>query len=490
MMFSDLLYRIRALVWRRDVEAEMDDEIRFHMEKAVEKYRRSGLTATEAERRARLDLGGMEPVREACRDARGTRWLEDTAQDLRYALRILRKVPLFAAVAVGSLALGIGANTAIFTMIDALLLKPLPVRDPQSLVSLGQGADDDSATYALWREIRQRQDIFSEMFASGGAGDFDLSAGGEKQPAGGLYVSGSYFATLGVRARLGRGINEADDQRGAAPVAVLSYDFWQRHYAGDRNIVGRTIRLDNHVFEIIGVIERGFFGTYVGEMFEVAVPIACEPLFHPDGPYMDGQHYWWLTIFGRLKPGVDLRRASARLDVWMPPIFHGLFPDDPRKPPYMVLKPAGRGMSYLRGEYGASLILLMAMVGLVLLMACSNLANLLLARAGARGREVAVRLALGASRGRLVRLLITESLILSLSGAALGVVMARWASGVMVAWISPSWQRGFMNLSPDWRVLAFTAGLAVLTGVLCGLAPALRATRPAARSALKEGTRG
>ncbi|HTQ52827.1 MAG TPA: ABC transporter permease [Bryobacteraceae bacterium] len=329
-MLSDLLYRLRALFARRAVEAEMEDELRFHLESAAERYRRAGLPAEEARRRARLDLNGTERVREACRDARGTRWIEDAAQDLRYAARVLRQSPIFASVAVISLALGIGANTAIFSVIDAVLLKPLPLRDPQSLASLGQDASDDSATYALWREMREHQDLFSGMCAYGGD-EFDMAAGGERRPVGVSYVSGSYFSLLGIGAHLGRTISEDDDRRGAAAVAVISYDFWQRRYGGDPNIVGHTIRLDNHPFQIAGVIQRGFFGMYVGEMMEVAVPIAAEALLHPKAPWIDGPHYWWLTIVGRLKPGWDFQRASARLDVLMPPIFHRLFPEDRRK---------------------------------------------------------------------------------------------------------------------------------------------------------------
>ena len=489
-MISDLLYRLRALLFRPAVEAEMNAELQFHLDQAAARYEQAGLSPEEAARRARQDLGGTEQAREACRDVRGTRWLEETIYDLRYVIRTLRKSPLFAAVAVVSLALGIGANAAIFSVINALLLKPLPVRNPENLVSLGQDAQDDSATYALWREVRAHQDIFTGMFAEGGAGDFDLAAGGEKDPAGAQFVSGEYFHALGVSAFLGRTITEDDDRRGAAPVAVLSYAFWQRRYGSDPHIVGQTIRLNHRPFQIVGVIAPGFFGLYVGEMFEVAVPVACEPLFHPDNPYMDAPHYWWLTMYGRLKPGLDLQVASARLNAVAGPIFHELFPDDKRKPPYLVLKRAGRGLSDLRSRYSAALALLMAMVGLVLLMACANLANLLLARANARSREVAVRMALGAGRQRLIRQFLTESLLLSSIGAGLGLLIAQWSSHLMVGWISSWRERVFLSLSPDFRMIAFTAALTILTGLVFGIVPALRVTRVAAPAALKQGGHG
>jgi predicted permease len=416
--------------------------------------------------------------------------LEGFVQDLVYALRSSRRSPIFVAVAVVSLALGIGANTAVFSVIDALLLKPLPVRDPEHLVSLAQDSHGDAASYALWSQLREQQDVFSEMFAAGGAGNFDLATEGEKEPAGGLYVSGSYFSSLGISAMLGRTLTEEDDRRGSSPVAVISYDFWRRRYRGDPAIVGRIIHLDNHPFEVVGVTTSGFFGLYVGEMFEIAIPVASEPILHPQGPYMEQPDDRWLTMYGRLKPGVDLRVAESRLNVVSAQILQTLPNDERGKSPRLILKPAGRGVSELRIDYSAALAVLMAMVGLVLLMACANLANLLLARAGARNREVAVRLAIGASRGRLIRQFLTESLCLSFAGATLGLVVAQWSSRLMVSWISSSRERIFLSLSPDFRILAFAACLATVTALLFGIVPAVRAARLMPQSALKEGEGG
>ncbi len=489
-MLSDLRYRLRALFSRRAVDGEMDEELRFHLERQTAQYLQRGFAPEEAARRARLDFGGPQQIREECRDARGLGWLESLGQDLRYAVRTLRQRPVFAAVAVLSLALGIGANTAIFSVVDALFLKPLPVRDPARLVILGQTEDDDTSTYALWQQIRARQDVFSDTFAYSST-EFDLAAGGEKQPVHGLYVSGGYFAGLGIAASLGRTLMPADDRRGGPPVAVLSYNFWQSRYAGAGNVAGRVIRLDDHPFQIVGVAAPGFFGMDVGDRFDVAIPLNAEALMHSERPWMDQQFSWWLSVVGRLQPDVGLVRAAARLNLLGPALFQAAVPDSTHTPgkPYFVLHPAANGLSDLR-QYKDAATLLMIMVALVLLIACANLANLLLARAGARSREVAVRLALGASRARLVRQFLTESLLLSLSGAAFGVAFARFASRLLVVWISSSRNARFLDLSPDLRMLGFTAGLAVATGLLFGLAPALRATQLAPQAALKEGARG
>ena len=492
-MFSDLMYRLKSLFRRGDAERELDEELAFHLKHETEKLMRSGLPADEARRRARMAVGGAAQIKEDVRDEWIWRWCRDLAQDARYAIRALRQSPTFTAVAVLSLALGIGANTAIFSILDAVIMKPLPVRDPGQLAHLHH-TGDDSYTNAIWEQLHDRQDVFSSAFAYGQA-DFDLADGGERRPAKGVYVSGDYFRTLGVRAAIGRVLTTSDDRRGGAPVAVLNYGFWQRAYGGDAHIAGRTIRLSGHPFEIVGVAPREFFGMDVGNTFDVMVPLASEALIDAERPMIDGRSNWWLTIIGRLKPGVSFSQASARLAALSPAIYRAAMDEDmPREDQEgfiqnkLEMKPAA-GMSYLRDQYGGSLQVLMGIAGLVLLIACVNIANLLLARAGARSREIAIRLAVGAGRGRLIRQLLTESVVLSLAGAACGAVLARWAGPAVVALISVQGQSQFLDLSPDMRVLLFTAGAAVLTGILFGLAPAVKATRGTTSEALKQTAR-
>ena len=495
-MFADLLYRLRALIRRQSVEAELDEELRDHLEREAEKLRKTGLPAEEAMRRARIALGGPEQVKEDCRNARGTWWLETLLQDVRYTFRTLRQSPAFAATAILSLALGIGANTAIFSVLNAVMLKMLPVYEPQRLVELTNREVD--FTYLLWEQIRDRQDIFSGIFTYGG-GSFDLASGGEKHPVEGLYVSGDYFRTLGVRAILGRTILPADDRRGggsAGPVAVLSYGFWQREYGGDRKILGRTIRLDRYPFQVVGVTPPEFFGVNVGETFDVAIPVTSVAILHPENPRMlDGRSTWWLNIIGRLKDNTSAQQASARLKVLASSIYRAAVPEEKTEWQQEFLKntldvkPAATGLSELRDRYGRGLDLLMGMVGVVLLIACANVANLILARANARQREIAVRMAIGAGRLRLVRQLLTESTLISFGGAAIGIVFAYWGSRLLVDLISSAREPLFLSLTPDVHVLLFTIAVATLTGVLFGLAPALEATRLSPSSALKEGSR-
>jgi putative ABC transport system permease protein len=419
-------------------------------------------------------------------------------QDLRYALRALRSAPGFAAVAILSLALGIGANTAIFSLIDSVMLKTLPVSHPEQLLQVRTPAGfDDVFTNPLWEQIRDRQDVFATLFAYSRT-RYNLATGGEVRNVEGSRVSGQYFETLGVQAVLGRTLTAADDKRGCAGTAVLSHDFWQRAYAGRTDVIGQTISLNGHPFEIVGVTQPGFSGIEVGSAVDVTAPICTDAIVDPTTNSLDKRGDWWLRIIGRPKPGISAAQATARLNTLAPEIFKATLPPNllhaDQQAKYLAgtfnTAPASSGVSGVRSQYRLALLTLMVVVGVVLLIACANVANLLLARGAARQREIAIRMALGSGRARLIRQLLTESLLLSFGGAALGVVFAQWGTRLLINLLSTSRSSVFLDLSVDRRMLAFTAGVAFLTGLLFGLAPAWRGTRVQPQNAMKANARG
>ncbi len=439
--------------------------------------------------------------------AANVRWLEHLGQDVMYSLRQLRLNPGFAAAAILSLALGIGANAAIFQLLNAVRLRVLPVENPQQIVEIRaeslQGSSggfygwNPQATYAQWEQIRRQHEPFSGVFAWAGT-RFNLAQGGEAQYASGILVSGEYFGVLGVAPFIGRLFDESDDRRGCgAPPAVLSYAYWQREYGGDPSVIGRKLTLDGHAAEIAGVAPPNFFGVEPGRRFDIAAPLCAEGLLRGENSRLDMKHGWWLTMMGRLKPNTSSEQATAYLRSISPGVYEATLPEgynpDDRKS-YLNFKlaayPAGSGVSFLREQYEESLWILLAIAGMVLLIACANLANLMLARASARQREIAIRMALGASRSRLMRQLLSESLLLAAAGALLGGWLAGSLSRAMVAFVSTQQTRWVLELEPDWRVLGFTAALAILTCVLFGLAPAIRATRSGPGETLKAGSRG
>ena len=427
--------------------------------------------------------------------------------DLRFGVRMLLKNPGFTAVAVLSLALGIGANTAIFQLLDAVRLKMLPVAAPQHLAEVriadmtgARGSFNSpysAVSNPIWEHIKDRQQGFSGVFAWGRR-DFNLAQGGEVRLAKALWVSGDFFNVLGVQPELGRVFSASDDTRGCTtPSVVISHAFWQREYGGEGNVVGRKLTLADHSFEIIGVTPASFFGLEVGKSFDVAVPICAEGIVAGKNSRLDSGTSWWLMVTGRLKPGWSMAQANANLQAISSGLFETTLPAN--YPPvnvknYLGFKleavAAGTGYSALRENYERPLWLLLAIAALVLLIACANLANLLLARASAREREMAVRQAMGASRGRLIRQLLAESLLLAVVGAALGALVAQALSRFLVSFLSTTGDAVFLDLAPDWRVLGFTAGVAAITCILFGLTPALRATRIAPGAAMKASGRG
>jgi len=423
--------------------------------------------------------------------------LDAILQDLRYAIRSLRSSPAFAAVAILSLALGIGANTAIFSLIDPVMLKFLPVDHPEELVQVWVDENSGNYTNPIWEQIRDRQDIFSAVSAFAGTRGFNLAGGGEARPVQGYWTGGQFFETLGVRPYIGRTYTAADDKRGWPGTAVLSYSFWQKEYGANPKIVGKTISLDAHPFEILGVTQPGFSGIDVGRSVEIFTPLCTEPILRGENTALDRRANWWMQIIARPKPGITLAQASARLRILSPGIFEATVPANYNSQDRqnflnakLSLRPAANGLSSIRSQYRQALLTLMVAVSVVLLIACANVANLLLARGAARQREIAIRMALGSTRGRLVRQLLTESLLLALLGAALGIVFAQWGSHLLVKFLSSSRLPVYLDLSVDGRVLAFTAGVAILTGLLFGLAPAWRGTRVQPQSAMKANARG
>src|SRR5690348_10421884 len=433
-------------------------------------------------------------------------------QDIRYGIRMLAKSPGFAAVAILTLALGIGANAAIFQLIDAVRLRTLPVKDPNTLAIVhinknhwGSGNFNGpyaEFSYPLWQQVQKRQEGFSSIAAWGGGSgqQINLAQGGEVDMAHIIYVSGDFFKTLGVEPFVGRLISDADDQTGCSGAVNLSYAFWQRRYGGDANVLGRNITLDGHPFPITGIAPPSFYGVSVGDNFDVALTMCAEPIIGGKFSRINGDRpraSWWLSVFGRMKPGWNYSRETAQMGVVTMAALNETIPpqyDANGVKHYLAYRfyvtTAANGFSALRRDNSDSLFLLLGLSGLVLLIACANLANLMLARASAREREVAVRLALGASRARLIRQLLSESALLAIAGAAAGGFLAAALSRFLIAFISTPDNPVFLDMPTDWRVLGFAAGLVILTTILFGLAPALRAGRVPPGSVLKTGGRG
>jgi predicted permease len=490
---------------RRTWDEERAREIDSYIEEETAENLARGMAADEARYAALRKLGNRAAAREQIYDFNSIAWLESLWQDLRYGARLLRRNPGFAAVAILSLALGMGANTAIFQLLDSIRMKTLPVERPQELaiVHLADWSHSRGDFYTwnpalsnpIWEKLRDRQQAFSGMLAWSPA-DFNLSAAGDYRGATGLLVSGDFFRVLGVTPIRGRLFTPADDMRGCGnPGAVISYSFWQREFGGGSNVIGRKLTLDDHPAEIIGVTPASFQGPEIGRTFDVVVPLCAEAI-GAENNRLEQNHAWWLTVMGRLKPGWTIDQATADVNGLSSGIMTETVPfewDKESVQKYLGAKlaayPAATGISQLRHDYEDRLWLMLALAGAVLLIACANLANLLLARASARSREIAVRMAIGASRTRIVRQLFSESFLLAVIGAVTGVLLASWLSHLLVRLLGSDGHGPTIDLATDWRVLAFTAGVAMLTAVIFGLAPALSSTRSSHMAMMNAGGR-
>jgi predicted permease len=487
-MLNDLVYRLRALFNRREMDAEVDEELRAHLEREAEKYHRAGFAPNEAMRRAHLALGGSEQVKQECRESRGTRWLEDLLQDLRYAMRSFAKTPGLTALIVLSLAIGIGANTAIFSVTSTLLLKPLPYPAPDRIAILwlrspGIGIPQDWPSPGQYHDIVIQNHVF-EVTALATGGNFTLTERSTAMKVDGIQATSSLLPMLGAKPMLGRIFLPEEDQPGKPETVVLTYGFWQREFASDPNIVGRAITLDGQPHTVVGVLSPSFHLNH--EVIPTIAGIEKPDLFMPPpdearkpGNY-GSENY---NILARLKPRVTMKQAQSDIDV----IAARLREEKHRDRSFTIsVVPL---MEQVVGNVRAAVLILFGAVALVLLIACTNVANLLLSRTTVRQREIAIRAALGAGHARVMRQLLTESISLSLMGGVVGVAVS--ALSIFIARkMHPGNIPRLEELGIDFRMLAFTFAIAILTGIVFGLAPALRASRVDLAASLKAGGKG
>lgn len=495
-LWSDLHYRARVLLKRHAVEQELDAEVRFHLERQAEAYERGGLAREEAMRRAQLAFGGVERMKEASRDVRGTRIFDTLTQDTRFALRSLRKHPSFTISVVLTLAIGIGANAAMFALLDALLLRSLPVGHPEQLVIIGNPAAVTSAwhgspmtdyvSYPVYTDLRDHTRTLAGVYASGQTGSLDVIApGGDVEHPDGRFVTGNFFSVLHVPAALGRAFTAGEDKVPLGdPVVVISDDYWHRRYGASRSALGATMVVNRVPLTIIGVTPPGFTGDIVGGPVDLWIPMMMRTALQPRATPLDDRSFSWLAVMGRLAPGATLAQARAELPVLEARSIRAHltgsaldeFAQDLRADPVRV-GPGARGFSEFRPLYGPALVVLMTAVSLIALVVCANVANLMLARAGARTREMTVRLTLGAGRRRLVQQLFTESLMLAAAAGTLGLVFAVWGSRLLLGAAAVGDEPLALDLAPDARLFVFTCAITLVCVILFGFAPALRSTR-------------
>ncbi len=492
--------------WRRGRrDDELGDELDTYLAHETAERMRDGLSADEARHAALRKLGNTTRVRETVYEANSLGWIERLAKDARYAARILRRSPGFALAAVLSLTLGIGANTAIFELLNAVRLRSLPVARPGELVELSivggnRGMGINSGPHAmltapLFEALHREQQAFAGVFAWSTYDYMHEGRGLVRPTVRALLASGDLFSTLGIGPYRGRLLVSADDRHGcgAGPI-VISQEYWQRRLGGRDDAVGSSMVLDDKTFQIVGVTPPEFFGLEVGRHFDVALPLCAQAVWDPE--VLDQKNRWWLSGMGRLKPGWTLERASEHLATLSKGLFAETVPSDYEEPTLkrwrslvLTALPGRHGISQWRDDYETSLWLLLGITGLVLIMACANLASLMLARASVREREFALRTAIGASRGRIVSQALAESILIALLGATGGGLLASALSRALIAFVSTEAQPLILDAGMDWRVLAFTGTVASITCLACGLVPALRSASTDPANALRAGGR-
>jgi predicted permease len=498
----------RLLNWfrLRSLESDLERELKYHIDRRVGDLVQSGLPEAEARRQAALELGGVTQVREEVRDVWLTRWLRDFAYDLRFSARAFFRSPSFTATVVLSLALGIGATTAIYSLLDQVVLHALPVDHPERLVLIDWGGDAATVnafgsynlmSYPLCRDL-QRQDQFFEGVLCRAATTISLSTGGDHRPAAAEIVSGTYFSVLGVRPALGRLLTHDDDQTpGASPVVVLSHDFWKTQLAGSSDVLGRKVLVNRHPMTVVGVAAQGFHGIDVGEVPSLWIPATMSAEAIPGFDGMLNPRVRWMQVLGRLRPDVTLGQARAGLQPW----FKAMLDEDTRREGFpnitaerrqrflastLELTPAPQGHSMLHRTLSQPLWVLFAATAVLLSLACLNVAGLFLARGSARDREISTRFALGASRGRIGRQLFADSILLALAGGSLGVALAPLAMKALIAFLPRNVAANALESVVDTRLLLFAFLVSVATGVLTGFAPAVQAGRGSLVSSLRE----
>ncbi|HVT97389.1 MAG TPA: ABC transporter permease [Acidobacteriaceae bacterium] len=505
-MISRLRSLLKNLFRKQQLDTDLDEELSAYLDLVSVEKMKSGLSPEEARRAARREMGGAEQIRQGVRDIRAGVSLERLSQDIRYGLRTLRKNPAFSLVAVATLALGIGANTAMFSLLDQIVLRLLPVQQPERLMKVtirgnnyGNTYGADRISWPMFEDLRDRNQVFTDMFCRF---PITVTVGYQDraQQVMGELISGSYFPLLGVGAALGRTIAPDDDKvPDSQPVVVLSYSFWRNYFNADRSIVGRTIELNGHSMTVIGVAQRGFDGVELGNPAQMFIPIMMktEMTPHSDGLKDRRRRLAWVGAYGRLKPGITAEQAQSSLQ----PLLHSILQMEVQQPDFRSFTNDDRlrflrnrievvpgSDNGLRDTMQRPLWILIALTAAVLLLACASLANLLLARATVREREMAVRLAIGAARGRIVRQLMVETLLLSGAGVLLGLALAFLADHLLVLTFLPANQATEFAVSPvpDIRVLAFTLGMLLVTSLAFGLMPALRGSRTAIAPSLQE----